>query len=272
LNFYDFHIGDYASRTAHLEPMEDLAYRRLLDLYYTREVALPADIEQIARLIRMRDHTEVIRAVLREFFTDLDGEGWMHSRCEEVIAAAVAKRESAKKSADARWGKNERNASAMPTHSERTQDAMPPQCEGNAPSPSPSPIKEKARKRATSFDAESIELPPWLSREVWAEWVKERRTRGKAITERGAAAQLKSLDEYRHNGHSPERVIAHAIASGNQGLYPPPVVKGVAQQPEPKPVEVWKPPPPLTAEERAASDKARAVALASLTIINRRTA
>jgi hypothetical protein len=32
LNFYDFHIGDYASRTGHLEPMEDLAYRRLLGL------------------------------------------------------------------------------------------------------------------------------------------------------------------------------------------------------------------------------------------------
>ena len=39
MNYYPFHLGDYAARTAHLEPMEDLAYRRLLDLYYLGEIA-----------------------------------------------------------------------------------------------------------------------------------------------------------------------------------------------------------------------------------------
>ncbi|RPP48164.1 hypothetical protein IPC1156_32430, partial [Pseudomonas aeruginosa] len=37
MNFYPFHPGDYMLRTAHLEPLEDLAYRRLLDLYYVGE-------------------------------------------------------------------------------------------------------------------------------------------------------------------------------------------------------------------------------------------
>ena len=37
--------------------------------------------------------------------------------------------------------------------------------------------------------------------------------------------QLAKLDEYRQAGTSPADVIAHAMASGNQGLYPPPKMK-----------------------------------------------
>lgn len=135
MNFYDFHIGDYASRTAHLEPMEDLAYRRLLDLYYTREKPLPIHAAEIARLIRLRGQEDVIKAVLSEFFEMTDNEdGWIHNKCEEVIAAAVDKRNKARASAEQRWG-SERNANAMPTHSGRIADAVPPECEGNAPIP-----------------------------------------------------------------------------------------------------------------------------------------
>ena len=34
MHFYQFNIGDYASHTRHLNPIEDIAYRRLLDIYY----------------------------------------------------------------------------------------------------------------------------------------------------------------------------------------------------------------------------------------------
>jgi uncharacterized protein YdaU (DUF1376 family) len=44
MNYYPFHVGDYAAHTAHLEPMEDLAYRRMLDAYYLRESPLPVDV------------------------------------------------------------------------------------------------------------------------------------------------------------------------------------------------------------------------------------
>ena len=32
MNFFPFHIGDYAAHTKHLSLLEDLTYRRLLDL------------------------------------------------------------------------------------------------------------------------------------------------------------------------------------------------------------------------------------------------
>ena len=42
----------YLSHTAHLEPMEDLAYRRMIDLYFIREACLPSDAEEVAKLAK----------------------------------------------------------------------------------------------------------------------------------------------------------------------------------------------------------------------------
>ena len=56
MHFYSFNIGDYMSHTVHLSLMEDLAYRRCLDIYYLHEKPLPEDIGEVARLIRMPQH------------------------------------------------------------------------------------------------------------------------------------------------------------------------------------------------------------------------
>jgi hypothetical protein len=82
-------------------------------------------------------------------------------------------------------------------------------------------VDEKARKRATGFDAEAIELPEWLSREVWIAWCKDRKARKKPISEAGAKAQLAKLDGYRRDGHPAKEVIEHSIAGGYQGLFAP---------------------------------------------------
>ena len=84
MNYYPFHIGDYAAHTGHLEPMEDLAYRRLLDQYYLKEGPLPADIQVTAKLVRMEPLWEVVSSVLNEFFT-LSDAGWVNRRCEREI-------------------------------------------------------------------------------------------------------------------------------------------------------------------------------------------
>ena len=51
--WYKFHIGDYLTHTVHLSDAEDLAYRRLLDLYYMSEKMIPLDMEAVARKIRL---------------------------------------------------------------------------------------------------------------------------------------------------------------------------------------------------------------------------
>ena len=83
MNYYSFHIGDYKSHTTHLSIIEDLAYRRMLDLYYLTESPLP-EIKKIARAICMRDNIEDIQNILDEFFIDTE-EGFIHERCEREI-------------------------------------------------------------------------------------------------------------------------------------------------------------------------------------------
>jgi uncharacterized protein YdaU (DUF1376 family) len=144
MNFYDFHIGDYASRTAHLEPMEDLAYRRMLDLYYVREEALPLDAAEVARLIRLKDQVETVEAVLREFFIKTDA-GYAHTRCETVISAAADKRTKAQASAAQRW-ESERNAKAMRPHSD-----------GIAPSPTTQSQSQKKPPKSPKGDVAGFE-------------------------------------------------------------------------------------------------------------------
>lgn len=157
MNYYPFNVGDYAVHTAHLEPMEDLAYRRMLDLYYLTEKPLPADPAVVARLIRMRDQLPSVQAVLEEFFTLDPDAGWRKGRCDEEIAAATSRRDKAAQSAALRWGnatgerkKRGKAATAEPaqseggadgehSESERNANAMRTQSDPNAPNPNPNP-------------------------------------------------------------------------------------------------------------------------------------
>lgn len=86
MNYYPFHLGDYATHTGHLDHMEDLAYRRMLDAYYLREKPLPSEVSAVARLIRMRDSKDAIEAVLTEFF-ELRDDGWHQERCNQEITS-----------------------------------------------------------------------------------------------------------------------------------------------------------------------------------------
>lgn len=94
MNYYSHHIGDYTVKTAHLSILEDGAYRRLLDRYYTEEQMLTLDESALFRVVRARsdDEKEAVRVVLGEFFTKTP-DGWRHGRCDEEIAIYQAKAE-----------------------------------------------------------------------------------------------------------------------------------------------------------------------------------
>jgi uncharacterized protein YdaU (DUF1376 family) len=84
MHYYQFNIGDYIKNTLHLSLMEDLAYRRLLDLYYDSEQPIPNDISRLAR--RLRLEPQVVQIVLDEFFT-LTDEGYKNHRADLEIAS-----------------------------------------------------------------------------------------------------------------------------------------------------------------------------------------
>ena len=118
MHYYQFNIGDYQSHTAHLEPLEDLAYRRLLDWCYLHERPLPNDIEQISKLIRMRSHSDCIATVLQEFFV-CTPEGWWKERISKEIEKTGEKSRKASESAKARWQKEKGDANALQAQSGR---------------------------------------------------------------------------------------------------------------------------------------------------------
>jgi uncharacterized protein YdaU (DUF1376 family) len=84
MHYFQFNIGDYASHTRHLDLIEDLAYRRLLDLYYLHERPLNTDATVVAKQIGMRDDAAAVREVLNEFF-DLTPDGYRSSRADKEI-------------------------------------------------------------------------------------------------------------------------------------------------------------------------------------------
>lgn len=80
--WYKFHIGDYLTHTVHLSDAEDLAYRRLLDLYYMSEKMIPLDTEAVARKIRL--DLDITESVLGEFFERTE-EGYFNNRCHAEV-------------------------------------------------------------------------------------------------------------------------------------------------------------------------------------------
>lgn len=76
-------IQAYMTQTAHLADAEDLAYRRLLDLYYLTEKPLPLDLAEVSRLIRLDD--DVVEPVLRELFQRTPN-GYIHPQADAEIA------------------------------------------------------------------------------------------------------------------------------------------------------------------------------------------
>jgi uncharacterized protein YdaU (DUF1376 family) len=100
LHYYQFNIGDYASHTRHLSLIEDLAYRRLLDVYYLRERPLSDCLTTVARLIGLSDYEQEVEAVLVEFFEHNDG-GYVNPRADKEIAHYRAKSQQAVKAGKA---------------------------------------------------------------------------------------------------------------------------------------------------------------------------
>jgi uncharacterized protein YdaU (DUF1376 family) len=94
MNYYPFHIGDYISHTSHLSDLEDLAYRRMIDLYYQTEEPF-ADIAWVAR--KVKSTPEIVKILLEEFFEFWAEDcTWRSKRADEEIAKYRLKADSAR--------------------------------------------------------------------------------------------------------------------------------------------------------------------------------
>ncbi len=120
MHYYQFNIGDYASHTRHLSLIEDLAYRRLLDIYYLHERPLNDCSATVARLIGMAEYQEQVETVLVEFFEHIEG-GFVNPRADKEISHFHSKLEQASRAgkASAQRRLSERSTGVQPTNNHK---------------------------------------------------------------------------------------------------------------------------------------------------------
>jgi hypothetical protein len=115
------------------------------------------------------------------------------------------------------------------------------------------PLKPKPKPKPGWFDPADVELPEWLSQEVWRKFVEYRRQMKKPLTELMANANIEMLSELQSRGQDPPAVINQTIANGWSGLFP--VNAGKKKLSEFAPA-VKLPPGSLTASEQARQQRA----------------
>jgi uncharacterized protein YdaU (DUF1376 family) len=199
MHYYSFHVSDYIHDTAHLSNDEDLAYRRLLDLYYTQEKPIPNRTHEVARRIRMGKNIDAVQTVLEEFFMfSLEHDFWFHKRCDETIAAYQAKAER-NRAVGKLGGRPKSNPQETQTVSKHNPNHEP--ITNNH-----KPIKERAT---------SVACPPDVNEQVWQDWLHLRKSKKASVTEtvvKGARSEAAKL------GWGLESFLVEWCTRGSQGL------------------------------------------------------
>ena len=162
MHFYSFNIGDYISHTKHLSNMEDLAYRRLLDLYYLHERTLNEDVAIVARKINMRDNVPEVEVVLEEFFILEVGKGWINPRADEEIEKYQSKVQSA-----IRAGK----ASALARSNARSTTVQP------------NKKQETLNNKQETYNNKTLKRPRNVTKKTWDDFLVHRKNKKAPLTE-----------------------------------------------------------------------------------------
>lgn len=211
MHYYSFNIGDYASHTRYLTPMEDLAYRRLLDLYYLQEKPIPAD--NPAELIGLNECSTTVERVLNMFFVLHENE-WFNKRVDAEIKAfkAQSKRnsEAGKKSGIARRA-NKNKALERPFN-ENEQPLNEPSTTVEPTNNHKPIINTRAKGRSAP---QNIQKPDDVSQDVWDEFLQLRKKK-KALVTKLVIDGIRS--EAEKAGWSLEDVLRQMVVRNWQGF------------------------------------------------------
>lgn len=176
MNFYPFHIGDYISHTSHLSDAEDLAYRRMMDLYYMSEMPFPHDLKNLAR--KVKSSPEIVDLILNEFFEFNESDLlWHNTRADKEIAKYQFVKESGKKGAEKRWSNREEK---------------PIQSDANAP-PNATPLATKTITK-TNTNIKTTPTPEGVSVDLWNDFLIYRKRLKAPVTDRVLARLIKEAD------------------------------------------------------------------------------
>ena len=183
MHYYQFHIGDYISHTIHLSSEEDLAYRRLLDMYYDTEQPIPNNIPLVSR--RLRLGSDVVQSVLDEFFVASD-DGYKNLRADLEIREYHA------------FIEKQRSNGKLGGRPKKTQ---------RKPTANPDQSQKKPNQEPTTINHKPIDIvtcPNGLDVSVWQDWLKIRKSKKAPLT---ATAWKLFVNECQKAGWSIEDAI-----------------------------------------------------------------
>jgi len=175
MHYYPFHVGDYQTHTAHLSDTEDLAYRRMLDLYYINQKPLPNDAAKVARLIRMPAAVEEVRGLLEEFFVLQDGS-YTNKRCDKEIASFIKQKLGGVKGAKVRWDKAKQKGGNSLPNGEGNRVGIG---EGNA---TPIATNNQNQEPRTNKDKGLASKPDEVSDQIWDDFLRVRKAHNAPFT------------------------------------------------------------------------------------------
>ena len=183
MHYYQFNIGDYHTHTSHLEPIEDLAYRRMIDWCYLHESPLPDSVEEIAKKIRMRDECKCIASVLQEFFT-LTKDGYINERIVSELKSYQDVSKKRKKAANKRWANKHKGLSS-------DANALQVQSKSNAKQEPRTKNQEPLNNKHISAKADEVE-------QVFNHWVRVMGKTGQAklTTKRKSCIEARLKEGY----------------------------------------------------------------------------
>ena len=85
MHYYKFNIGDWHLHTSHLTLVEEAVYFRLVNHYYnTEKPFIKSETQTLIRRLRLGNESVTVEIILSEFFV-LNGESYVHTRCEKEI-------------------------------------------------------------------------------------------------------------------------------------------------------------------------------------------
>lgn len=125
MHYYNFNIGDYKTHTAHLTPIEDICYRRMIDYYYLHEKPLPNDIDKLCRVLMLNGCSADVERVLNEYFFLVENE-WQSNRINDEIFTYNEKvRKSVEAGKASGRARLERSLNGRSTNGEPTNNQEP---------------------------------------------------------------------------------------------------------------------------------------------------
>lgn len=213
MHYYQFNIGDYASHTRYLTPMQDLIFRRFLDYYYLHEKPIPKHNPSVC--IGLNDCLTDVELVLNEYFTPTE-KGWINKRADNQIAEYKSKQKSAsmagKKSAEAR--RASKNAGIERTLNDCSTDVQ---------------LTNNHKPITSNHKPNKLPTPNGVLQSVWDDFVEHRKNKKSPITE----TALKSIEkEAKKANFSLNAALSEICARGWTGFKAEWVMKDQPQKTE----------------------------------------